>query len=553
MAKAAKETSLPVVVSLVFFVLTTIGLGVFVYVLYSDQEAKDTEVTKAKDEVKGLRAAAKEAELIARATRVFAGAPEADDLSVIQQEVKEGDKVHQAIKKLADDLKKKAPELAKASADRFNSVVKAYADSTANDKDKLLDPAKVTAADIDVWSGEIVGGQLQAPSPDKTALGIAVKNANYRNLALNQAAAKQVESDAAVAQLAAASKVYKDASTLFAAKTDSLPKDFKAKMDELEKSLNAKTKSYTDDVDRYRGDIDKMTGQLETLEARKRFLEDDIKRLKNNLDIVVSKVKPPDPLQYDEPQGKILRRLPNNVVEIDLGSSALVNPGLTFTVLPLDFPEKGRASRLREFREPDERGIMKTRVEFVPKATIEVIEVLGPALSRARITGEHDPIREAALQGDLLYNSAWRRGVGEHIALIGVFDINGDGTDDVENVVRDLTRMGINVDAVFDLRTQAWRGQLGQRTRYLVEGYTIPVGANDPHQAAKAALISKMGAAREEARTKAIQIVNFRDFFGRTGYRVNPNVPEAQIARAVARYFAAVGADPMPMPKEPNN
>jgi hypothetical protein len=549
MAKAAKETSLPVVVSLVFFVLTTIGLGVFVYVLYSDQEAKDTEVTKAKDEVKGLRAAAKEAELIARATRVFAGAPETDDLTVIQQEVKEGDKVHQAIKKLADDLKKKAPEVSKSAADRFNAVVKAYAD---NPKNNPLDPAKVTLADFDVWSGEIVGGQLSAPG-GRTALDITAKAANYRNLAFNQAVADRAATDAAVTQLEAASKLYKDASTLFASKTDSLPKEFGAKLAALEKALNDKTGAYTADVNKYREDIDKMTAQLETLEATKRRLNDDINRVKGDLSNAIAKIKPPDPLQYDEPQGKILRRLPNNVVEIDLGSSALVNPGLTFTVLPLDFPEKGRASRLREFRDPDERGIMKTRVEFVPKATIEVIEVLGPGLSRARITGEHDGIREAVLQGDLLYNSAWRRGVGEHIALIGVFDVNGDGTDDVETVVRDLTRMGINVDAVFDLRTQAWRGQLGQRTRYLVEGYTIPVGANDPHQAAKAVLISKMGAAREEARVKAIQIVNFRDFFGRTGYRVNPNVPEAQISRAVARYFAAVGADPMPMPKEPNN
>ncbi|HEX4611935.1 MAG TPA: hypothetical protein VH092_27310, partial [Urbifossiella sp.] len=92
--KPAKETSLPVVVSLVFFVLTTIGLGVFVYVLYSDQEAKDAEVKKASDEVKNLRAAAKEAELIARAHRVFDGTAEGDDLAVVQQEVKEGDKVH---------------------------------------------------------------------------------------------------------------------------------------------------------------------------------------------------------------------------------------------------------------------------------------------------------------------------------------------------------------------------------------------------------------------------------------------------------------------------
>ncbi|MBN9522272.1 sigma-70 family RNA polymerase sigma factor [bacterium] len=109
------------------------------------------------------------------------------------------------------------------------------------------------------------------------------------------------------------------------------------------------------------------------------------------------------PLPGDEPQGKILRRLAKNVVEIDRGSRSAVKPGQTYTVLPADFPKAGRASRLREFRVPDGRGVMRTKVEFVPKATVEVTEVLGPALSRARITGEYDPISDATTVGDLLY------------------------------------------------------------------------------------------------------------------------------------------------------
>ena len=548
MAKAAaKETSLPVVVSLVFFVLTTIGLGVFVYVLYSDQEAKDAEVAKAKDEVKGLRSAAKEAELIARANRVFAGVPEADDLSVLQQEVKEGDKVHQEIKKLAEAVKKKAPELAKAQADRFNAAIKAYA---ADPNSAALDPVKVGLVEADVWAGDIENGQLRAPG-NKTTLDLAAKAVGQRNLALNKASADQAAYTQALAQLDAASKAYKSASDLFAQKSVSMPKAFQDKMTELEKALNDRTKKYSDDVAGNRQEIDKLTTQIDELNGQKRRLKEDIDRLTGERDALVTKIKPPDPLQYDEPQGKVLKRLDNNIVEIDLGSSALVTPGLTFSVLPIDYPEKGKQSRLREFREPDDRGVMRTKVEFVPKASIEVIEVLGPALSRARITQEYDKIREAVLTGDLLYNSAWRRGVGEHIALLGVFDVNGDGTDDVEAVERDLRRMGINVDAVFDLRTGAWRGRLTERTRYVVEGYHIPVSANDPHQAAKANLISKVGAAREEARQKAIQIVNFRDFFGRTGYRVNNNVPEARIAQAVSRYFAAVGTEAVPMmPKD---
>ena len=47
-----------------------------------------------------------------------------------------------------------------------------------------------------------------------------------------------------------------------------------------------------------------------------------------------------DPFQYDLPQGKIIRRRPDNILEINIGSNAPVKPGLTFTVLPSDFPER---------------------------------------------------------------------------------------------------------------------------------------------------------------------------------------------------------------------
>ena len=62
MAKAkSKETSMAVIVWAVFMTVLAIGLGVFVYVLYSDQEAKDALVAKAEKEKSDLRAQAKEA------------------------------------------------------------------------------------------------------------------------------------------------------------------------------------------------------------------------------------------------------------------------------------------------------------------------------------------------------------------------------------------------------------------------------------------------------------------------------------------------------------
>lgn len=73
MAKRAAETNLPLVISLVFFVLTTIGLGVFTYVLYSDQAAKDQEVKKAADEKKNASTVAKRNELRLKMYQIAVG------------------------------------------------------------------------------------------------------------------------------------------------------------------------------------------------------------------------------------------------------------------------------------------------------------------------------------------------------------------------------------------------------------------------------------------------------------------------------------------------
>ena len=107
------------------------------------------------------------------------------------------------------------------------------------------------------------------------------------------------------------------------------------------------------------------------------------------------------------------------------------------------------------------------------KGTIEVIEVLVPTLSRARITSEGDYIRDGISEGDLLYNAVWRKGVADRIALAGIFDTNGDGTDDIVKVVRDLKRNGSHRRRL--LRSQqAAMGRRDQRADSLPRRRPIP-------------------------------------------------------------------------------
>ena len=290
----------------------------------------------------------------------------------------------------------------------------------------------------------------------------------------------------------------------FKSLAESLPKksrptldDIKVKYEERkalfaqnEKTSRDKNVQLEDEKNRAVRDKDKLGKEVEELQ-------------KEVAQAAVRALEKKDAFQFDLPQGKIKRRLPDGIVEIDIGFNAKVQPGLTFTVLPSDFPEKGRQSRMRVFRVPNERNEYKNVERFVEKATIEVIDVLGPDLARARITSEADYIRDGAGPGDLLYNSVWRKGVTDRIALAGVFDINGDGTDDMATVVRDLRRMGITVDAYFDLRERKWVGQITEQTRFLIVGRYPVQSASDPNREEKTKLI--------DAISKAVKPQNRRD------------------------------------------
>ena len=556
MAKAArpsKETSMPVVIALVFFIVATIGLGVFVYVLFGDQEAKDAAVAAKTKEVTEMRASVKDAELTARIYRIASGFPEGagneSDLVIVQNEVKEGTKPYQELMKMNAASKKRGSEVSAEVAAKFDAAVDQYFRAVAAGgamPPKLDVTTILSAGEFDIWTGEMDANKQLLP-PKRTLLDVAVRAAIVRNFALKAIGDERVAYDKVVADIKAATTAYNKAQKDYGDKAVELPKSFDMKIAELTKAVDDLRKKYQDNEKNTRLEIQKREDIIEVKNLEVRNQGKLIEGLKDTILTLNARQPKADPFAYDEPQGKITARLVDNIVEINLGSNAHVQVGLTFTVLPIDFPQKGRVSRMLTIRRPDERGVYRESAVFIPKASIEVIEVIGPDVSRARITGEHDDLRDRALPGDLLYNTVWRKGQADHIALVGIFDTNGDGTDDIENVVRDLNRMGIPVDAYFDLKAQKWVGKITERTRYLVDG-AVPVPVpNDPNLDAKVKMIGAMKAARVEAQEKSVQVVPARDFFGRTGYKAKIDVSDDFINQAAAKYL---GGDLGPPPKQ---
>jgi hypothetical protein len=527
MARKPKETSLPLILALVFFVLTTIVFGVMWYMTYSEQQTKDDTVKKATADLTSLRGEKAKSDRLLALYKVYLGVDDKDgaDKKLIVAEAKPN-----------DELKAELGQIAQRSAERLS-----------------LPDANALPAELKFWG---VGADGKVDNPPSEGLIDQLAKIKGKEAAYD--AAKK-ERDAYAEQI----KLMKNdigalnkAKAMFDAEIAKLPEDVKMKIAKITSDFDTRTKKYQEAEATSGNSLSKLTDERDTLAREVTKLKTQLKELQeNNLQLSAKANRQgTETFTFDEPQGKILRKLPEGVVEINIGSAVGVKPGLTFTVLPPDFPEKGRQSRMRVIRTPDAKGEYKPVEMFVPKGSIEVYEVVNANLSLARIVpgSEMDAIRDGVTPGDLLYNSVWRKGVADHVALVGIFDVNGDGTDDIVSVVRDLTKMGIPVDAYFDMKKRQWVGTVTERTRYIVEGHFPLNSVNDPNREDKTKLLAAMTGAVNEGKQKGVATVNFRDFFSRMGYKFRLDVTDDKINQATAPYLSNVGVgDPLTPPPPP--
>jgi len=216
-------------------------------------------------------------------------------------------------------------------------------------------------------------------------------------------------------------------------------------------------------------------------------------------------------VRLDDPKGRIVRVTRDaQYVYLDVGSEQFVRPGLTFAVHGID--RQGR---------PIED----------PKAKVEVVAVEGPRISLARVTevarrptiwdvdlrpesptywisepSQFYRIREPLVAGDLIYNPAWDPGQRVRVALVGIFDIDGDGLDDREIFEKFLQDTGADVVAYLDPADNTLKGKVDYAVDYLIVG-PEPVGS----------YIKESEKVKEEARKHGIEIVALRKFLIRMG------------------------------------
>ena len=114
----------------------------------------------------------------------------------------------------------------------------------------------------------------------------------------------------------------------------------------------------------------------------------------------------------------------------------------------------------------------KTNIEVKPlqgpKAAVEVIEILGDHEAMARIVW-HDKARPLAV-GDKIFNPVWSPGRKHRVALVGLFDLDGDKQDDRALLKHMLAQHGCVVDLEV-LPDGTTEGELSALTDWVVLGH----------------------------------------------------------------------------------
>ena len=530
------QTSTGLIVTLIFFILATFIAGTFAYVFSNESKASVLREAAAKKDADNFKKVAEQNRMLHIISRIALNTESLEDRKTVESLLQSNNKDFLAL--LQEEHNKLyyqvSDSLKNVDKDRDPERAKAIADYLAPNSETL----KLLSDDFK-WD---VVGDKPAPGPRKSlpqllreyAAVIRVEQAARDNAnKAEQDVQKKLE--VSIAANAAIKKSYDD--NLAKQKAD-YDKDVAEKETRIA-ALNAKvgaaaaeqaalTRTSAVEKEKLSDNLQKVT--KDNVEIRTRAEEYQKRLLEQTADLLTS----------DKAKAKVVKR-DGDYVQLDLGRSANLRERVTFSVLPRDATWTGEVDflkRLDKARDrnrnatPEQVGIATKDMRV--KGAIEVIEILGPSLARAKITYETDGIRDRIKEGDELHNPIWNPGVQDHIAFAGLVDLDGDGQDDNEDFMRILARNGVVIDEYLDLRERAVKGPgMSASTKYLVVGpspdvsLSSAIGTNNPRTAAITAAQVKMADMMTKARERGIQIISDKKFLVLIGVKLPPRALSA--------------------------
>ncbi|MBD3675138.1 MAG: hypothetical protein HUJ26_16595 [Planctomycetaceae bacterium] len=244
----------------------------------------------------------------------------------------------------------------------------------------------------------------------------------------------------------------------------------------------------------------------EDMQARVDDLNNQVSKLTDTNEQLTAELNNLRDESFDVPDGHIVSVIfDTNEVYIDLGTDHKLREGTTFSVYNKDLANVGgRTSDI--------------------KASIQVTEVLGPSLSRAKITSEGqyegDYSRPIA-SGDAIYSPLWRAGLTETFALVGKFDIDQDERDDREILITAIRNAGGVVGDQVLPSGERLGDEITSEFKFVVLGdIGDPLKEPDPQKRAQIQRVHTLAQdLKKEAQQSGVRVITMNDFLSYMGYK----------------------------------
>jgi hypothetical protein len=243
----------------------------------------------------------------------------------------------------------------------------------------------------------------------------------------------------------------------------------------------ARLQKANEDHERARERLNEELGKLRSEEAS----------LRDNNTKLVARVVEFTREVFDSADGQIVKVFPGSkMVFIDLGRVHGLPANITFSVYDRSVTnyEKGKQ-----------------------KASIEITRVMDNQ-AEGRITYE-DPTNPI-LPGDWVLTPTWGPGERVRFAMAGVFDLDGDGNSDLEQLKVMIERNGGEVVCWHD-NDGTIHGKIDSTVRYLALGEAPRLGVR-----ANPAVVAAMTTMKNEAEANTIQIIDQQKLLQQMGVRV---------------------------------
>lgn len=473
-----RESNTGLVVTLVFFILTAIGLGVATYYGFAGQGDATAKATAADKAAKDAEKERDWYKFQAWTYRTYLGqATGIDDTALkVYRDQFDANQLGKDAKDREDVVK-----LIKAVEDKKYRIAK-------EDKTKTLVPQDVQMA----WDKDTKRPKV---TYDDVYMGLKAL-AEYQEKQTAAALTAKDEADAAAKksdeEKVAAQKEYADnVAKLTKQNNDDLAKEREdnKNVHELLLAEQAKTTAMeqkgADEVNAVKKGITEKDEQITKLKER-------VTELDNRLDLMSKHdIDAPDNGKSIPTDWRIVRMDASGKRPfINLGSSDDIHPPLTFSI-------HGKG--------PDGKPLLAS------KGSLEVIDVVGDHLAQAQVVSVKDSFKDPILPGDYLYNPIFNPSAERHVVIAGRIDMHGvKGQDDLEEFERLLKRRNVVVDGYVDPQDGSIKGKLTVGTDFLILG--DPTGA-------KPEVAASIKTLQEQARSNGVHVISTREFLESIGYR----------------------------------